>query len=273
MTASFLRLGAFVLGLLGLRAAEVLEPHHPPTAPLARRWATNLGLGLVNGLIVSALCATCFLLAAQGRLPAAVAPLPRLVSSPWIQAVVAVALLDLLTYALHRAFHRAPLLWRFHAVHHTDLDLDVSSASRFHTGEVLVSSILKVGVVLVVGISPLGLVVFESVMLACAQFQHANIRLPDRLEAGLWRTLVPPAMHRIHHTPTHEDTNSNYGTIFTVWDWLLGTLRRHPPDPTASFGVESLRDPQALGITRLLVLPFTLPRDSVRDGPRTFTES
>jgi sterol desaturase/sphingolipid hydroxylase (fatty acid hydroxylase superfamily) len=166
-----------------------------------------------------------------------------------------------------------PLLWRLHVVHHSDLDLDVSSASRFHTGEVLVSSILKIGVVIVVGISPQGLVVFEAVMLACAQFQHANVRLPGHLEAGLWWTLVPPAMHRIHHTPTREDTNSNYGTILTVWDWLLGTVRRHPPDPTASFGVESLRDPQALGITRLLALPFTLPRDSVRDGPRTFTEN
>jgi sterol desaturase/sphingolipid hydroxylase (fatty acid hydroxylase superfamily) len=141
--------------------------------------------------------------------------------------------------------------------------LDVSSASRFHTGEVLVSSILKIGVVFLLGISPQGLVVFETVMLACAQFQHANVRLPGRLESGLWWTFVPPAMHRIHHTPTGEDTNSNYGTILTVWDWLLGTLRRRPPDPKPSFGVETLRNPQSLGAMRLLVLPFTWPRSSV----------
>ena len=120
---------------------------------------------------------------------------------------------------------------------------------------------IAIGVVVLVGISPQGLVVFEAVMLACAQFQHANVRLPVRLEAGLWWTLVPPAMHRIHHTPTQEDTNSNYGTILTVWDWLFGTLRRRPPDPMSSFGVEALRDPQSLGIIRLLVLPFTLPGD------------
>lgn len=256
MTASFLRLGAFVLGLLGLRAAEVLEPHHPPTAPLARRWATNLGLGLVNGLIVSALCATCFLLAAQGRLPAAVAPLPRLVSSPWIQAVVAVALLDLLTYALHRAFHRAPLLWRFHAVHHTDLDLDVSSASRFHTGEVLFASAAKLGFVTLLGIPPAGLLAFEVVMLACAQFQHANVRIPAGVESVLWRTLVPPAMHRIHHAPNRSDTDSNYGTILTLWDRLFGTFNRRAADEPPAFGIPGMRDPERLGLGPLALLPF-----------------
>jgi hypothetical protein len=101
--------------------------------------------------------------------------------------------------------------------------------------------------------------------LACAQFLHANVRLPGRLESGLWWTFVPPAMHRIHHTPTREDTNSNYGTILTVWDWLLGTLRRRPPGPKPSFGVETLRDPRSLGAMRLLVLPFTLPRSSARE--------
>jgi sterol desaturase/sphingolipid hydroxylase (fatty acid hydroxylase superfamily) len=77
-------------------------------------------------------------------------------------------------------------------------------------------------------------------------------------------------MHRIHHTPTLQDTNSNYGTILTLWDRLFGSFRRHPPDPVASFGVETLRDPRALGIARLLALPFTLPKDpSPRQPPTT----
>lgn len=259
MGGSVLRVSAFLAGLLGLRAAEMFEPHHTPTAPLTRRWVTNLGFGLVNGLVVSALCATCFLLTAQGRIPAAVAPLPRLVTSPWIQAVVAVGLLDLLTYALHRAFHRSPLLWRFHAVHHTDLDLDVSSASRFHTGEVLFSSAVKLGFVSLLGIPAAGLVAFEVATLASAQFQHANVRIPTRVESVLWSTLVPPAMHRIHHAPDRRDTDSNYGTILTVWDRLFGSFNRRMAAEPPSFGIPGMRDPERLGLGSLALLPFRGP--------------
>jgi sterol desaturase/sphingolipid hydroxylase (fatty acid hydroxylase superfamily) len=144
-------------------------------------------------------------------------------------------------------------------VHHTDLDLDVSSASRFHTGEVLVASIVKLGLVVVLGIAPLGLVVFEVVMLACAQFQHANIRIPATLESLLWRAIVPPAMHRIHHTPIRADTDSNFGTILTLWDSLFGTFHRRAPDPVASFGVPEMREPARLGLVSLAVLPFRRP--------------
>jgi sterol desaturase/sphingolipid hydroxylase (fatty acid hydroxylase superfamily) len=252
---SVLRAAAFLAGLLGLRTAELLEPHHSPTAPLARRWVANLGLGLVNGLLVSALWATWFLLASQGRLPAVV-PLPRFVSSLGLQILVAVVLLDLLTYLLHRAYHRSPFFWRFHAVHHTDLDLDVSSASRFHTGEVLVSSMVRLGFVLLLGIPLVGLVVFEVALLACAQFQHANVRIPAAVESVLWRTLVPPAMHRIHHAPNRSDTDSNYGTILTLWDRLFGTFSRRAADEPPSFGLPGTRDPERLGLGPLTILPF-----------------
>jgi sterol desaturase/sphingolipid hydroxylase (fatty acid hydroxylase superfamily) len=256
MTGSSLRLVAFLAGLLGLKAVEVLEPHHPPTAPLRQRWIANLSLGLVNGSLVSLLCASCFLLTALGRMPAAFAPLPRLSSNVWVQIVVAGVLLDLLTYALHRAYHRIPFLWRFHVVHHTDLDLDVSSASRFHTGEVLISSVAKLGAVAVLGIPPAGLVIFEVAMLACAQFQHANVRIPARLEPILWRTFVPPAMHRLHHAPNRRDTDSNFGTILTLWDSLLGTFNRRAADEQVSFGIPQMRDPKVLSLGLLAVLPF-----------------
>jgi sterol desaturase/sphingolipid hydroxylase (fatty acid hydroxylase superfamily) len=164
--------------------------------------------------------------------------------------------LDLLTYALHRAYHRVPFFWRFHLVHHTDLDLDVSSASRFHTGEVLFSSVVKLGAITVVGIPPLGRVVFEVVMLACAQFQHANIRVPARLEPILWRTLVPPAMHRLHHAPNRGGTDSNFGTILTLWDSVLGTFNRRAADEQPSFGIPEMRDPDVLSLGSLATLPF-----------------
>jgi sterol desaturase/sphingolipid hydroxylase (fatty acid hydroxylase superfamily) len=261
MSGSFLRFGVFLLGLLGLKAVEVTKPHHAPTAPLRLRWVTNLSLGLVNGFLVSLLCAWCFVLTAQGRLPAGFALLPRLTSTLWVQIAVAVVLLDLLTYGLHRAYHRVPFLWRFHEVHHTDLDLDVSSASRFHTGEVLFSSIAKLGAVTVLGIPPLGLVVFEVVMLACSQLQHANIRLPARLEQVLWRTFVPPAMHRLHHVPNRRDADSNFGTILTLWDFGLGTFNRRAADDQPSFGIPRMRDPKALSLGSLATLPFRRPAE------------
>lgn len=238
----------------------MLAPDHPPTVPLRRRWIANLGFGVVNGLVVSLACASCFMLAARGGQDAHFGLLRSLNLHPGARISIEIALLDLVTYFLHRAYHVVPLLWRLHAVHHSDLDLDVSSASRFHTGEVLVSSMLKVGIVTLLGISPGGLVAFEAVMLACAQFQHANVRVPREVEAALWWTFVPPSMHRIHHTPVTQDTNSNYGTILTVWDRLLGTFRRRPPPPRPSFGLETLRDPRLLGLTGLLVLPFRMPK-------------
>ena len=259
MGGSVLRAIAFLAGLLGFRAAEVVGPHHPPTAPLRRRWVANLGLGLVNGILVSALYAFCLSLAGARRLSWAFAPLPRLVPSVWMQAVVAVLILDLVTYALHRAYHRVPFLWRFHEVHHTDLDLDVSSASRFHTGEVFFSSAVKLGAVTILGIPPAGLVAFEIALLAAAQFEHANVRLPRRLETILWRTIVPPAMHRIHHAPNRGDTDSNYGTILTLWDRLFGSFNRRAPDPEPAFGIPAMRNPDRLGAGTLSLLPFRRP--------------
>lgn len=256
MAQAVIRLAAFLVGLVGFWGMERLAPDHPPTVPLPRRWVTNLGFGLFNGLIVSLACTACFAFTAMGFLPGSFAPLRFLNLSPWARIPIEVLLLDFFTYLLHRSYHAAPLLWRFHLVHHSDLDLDVSSASRFHVGEVLISMAAKVGIVALIGISPQGLVVFEAVLLACAQFQHANVHVPLRLESALWRTVVPPAMHRIHHTPDPTDTNSNFGTILTLWDEVLGTYRRHAPVPFQTFGVEALRDPSALGLTRLFALPF-----------------
>jgi hypothetical protein len=160
MAGSLLRLGAFVLGLLGLRGVELVAPDHLPTAPMRARWLVNLGFGAVNGIIVSLACASCYALSAQSELAAHLGPLRGLGLGVWTRIPLEIVLLDLVTYLLHRAYHAAPLLWRLHVVHHSDMDLDVSSASRFHTGEVLVSSILKIGVVIVAGISPQGLVIF-----------------------------------------------------------------------------------------------------------------
>ncbi len=189
-------------------------------------------------------------------IPGSFAPFRRFPASPWIRIPAEILVLDLFTYFLHRAYQVVPLLWRLHLVHHSDLDLDVSSASRFHTGEVFLSSVLKLGFVVLVGISPNGLVAFEIVALACAQFQHANVQVPAGIERALWRTLVPPAMHRIHHTPPLPDTNSNFGTILTAWDAIFGTLNRRAPLAAPVFGYLSCVSRKGWGLLSLAALPF-----------------
>jgi sterol desaturase/sphingolipid hydroxylase (fatty acid hydroxylase superfamily) len=183
----------------------------------------------------------------------------------WLRLPGEVVVLDLLTYWLHRAYHRVPLFCRFHRVHHTDLDLDVSSASRFHFGEVLISAVAKLGAVVLAGISYRGLISFEVVLLLAAQFQHADIRLGPRVEAWLWWTCVPPAMHRVHHSPERRETDSNFGTLLVAWDRLFATLETHT-DKAPPFGLWEWRDARWLSLRHLLSLPFAHGASGGRGG-------
>ena len=255
MTQDRIRLGFFLAGLVGFAVCEFVARHHDPVVPRGRRWAINLALGAVNGVITSAVCASCYLLAASDAAPWRYGPLQWLALPGWVRFPVEVLLLDLLVYFLHRAFHAQPVLWRLHRVHHSDRDLDVSSASRFHIGEVVVSGVSKFSAVQLLGVSPTGLVAFEVVMLLAAQFEHSNVRLPPVVHRALWRALVPPAMHRIHHHPLRATTDSNYGTLVSVWDRIFSTLRTEAPSDR-EFGVPDLPEAESLGLVALLLLPI-----------------
>lgn len=255
MTADTVRLGLFLAGLTTFLSWELAAPDHAPTVPRARRWSVNLVLALINGLVISTLCAACYALAATNALPWRLGIFERLAVWRGVRLILEVLTLDLLVYFLHRLYHRLPFFWRFHKVHHTDLDLDVSSASRFHLGEVLASAIPKFAAVLLLGISPLGLVSFEIALLLAAQFQHANIQVPASWERWLWWTFVPPTMHRVHHRPNVADTDSNFGTLITLWDRLFGTLRPVATE-SESFGLVEFRQPAKLGMLAVLALPF-----------------
>lgn len=255
MTQDSLRLGFFFAGLFGFAASEFVARHHDPVVPRVPRWARNLALGALNGAVTSAVCASCYLLAANDAAPWRYGPLQWIALPLWVRVPLEVLVLDLLVYLLHRAFHAQPVLWRLHRVHHSDRDLDVSSASRFHLGEVLVSGVSKFSAVQLLGISPGGLVAFEVVMLLAAQFQHSNVWLPAAVERVLWRVFVPPAMHRIHHHPLRAATDSNYGTLLSVWDRAFSTLRSEAPSDR-EFGVPDLPEAQSLGLLALLLLPI-----------------
>jgi sterol desaturase/sphingolipid hydroxylase (fatty acid hydroxylase superfamily) len=258
-----IRLAAFLAGLLTFLSWEVIAPHHAATASKPRRWRVNLGLALLNGSIVTLQCAACYVIAMRRLAPWRAGVFELIAAPSWLRLPAEIGALDLLTYWLHRGYHRVPLMWRFHRVHHTDLDLDVSSASRFHLGEVLASGVAKLAVVALLGISYQGFIAFEIVLLAAAQFQHANIRLHPGIERTLWWTFVPPAMHRVHHSPEPRETDSNFGTLVVAWDRLFGTLRAHtacsPP-----FGLWNWRDARRLGLGKVMALPFFRSRDETR---------
>jgi sterol desaturase/sphingolipid hydroxylase (fatty acid hydroxylase superfamily) len=178
-------------------------------------------------------------------------PLPAIVAG-----AVGIVILDYAYYWWHIATHRLPLLWRFHNVHHSDLDMDVSTATRFHFGELLLSVVWRTVLVWALGISPWALIVFEIAFECAAQFHHSNWRLPVAVEGALNRVLVTPRMHGIHHSIVQREANSNWGTIFSWWDTLHRSLRIDIAQDAITIGVPGLRDERELTLGQLFLLPF-----------------
>ena len=178
----------------------------------------------------------------------------------WLTVVLAFLLLDFTFYYWHRLLHQVPVLWRFHNVHHIDPDLDVSTALRFHFGEIALSLLFRVPQLVLIGCSPATFVIFETCFTAVAEFQHSNWRLPFRLERALNKILVTPRMHGIHHSLIPEETDSNYSTIFSLWDRLNGSFRMITEAHAVTIGVPAYRDPADRRILRLFLLPFQKQR-------------
>src|SRR6266481_3138143 len=183
-------------------------------------------------------------------------PFPR-----WAAVIVTFLMMDYAYWWWHWANHMVPVFWRFHNVHHTDLDLDVSTAARFHFGEMIFSVGFLSVAVAVFGIAPIMLLVFFITFEAATLFHHSNWRLPVRLERMLNHVIVTPRMHGIHHSIVQRETNSNWGTIFCWWDKLHHTLRRDIPQDEITIGVAAYRDEKELTLGQLLILPFRKQRE------------
>src|SRR5437016_3574388 len=179
----------------------------------------------------------------------------------WAACIATFLLMDYAYWWWHWANHMVPLFWRFHNVHHTDLDLDVSTAARFHFGEMVFSvGFLSVAVV-IFGIGPMMLLVFFITFEAATLFHHSNWRLPIKLERILNLIVVTPRMHGIHHSIVQRETNSNWGTIFCWWDKLHHTLRRDVPQDAVTIGVAPYREENELTLGKLFALPFRGQRE------------
>lgn len=227
-----------------LLIAERLAPARVPAGEW-RRIGRNVTLGAL------ALAVAPLMLASVGTVASGVGlvPLPAGVAGLAIKFVA----LDLWTYALHRAYHRVPAMWRLHAPHHLDEHLDATSAFRFHVGEITLSGALRVVPALALGIGPAELLAFETLLVASAAFHHSNLALPRAFERWLGLVVVTPAMHRLHHHPLRTDTDSNYTALLSIWDRLFGSRNRRVWHDGMAIGVEGQRDRSLLA---LLSWPF-----------------
>jgi len=180
----------------------------------------------------------------------------------WMEVLVAVLLMDYTLYLWHVLVHRVPWLWRYHVVHHLDLDLDVSTALRFHFTELILSVPWRAGQILVIGISPLSLSVWQTFLFLSILFHHSNLELPIDTERKLNRLIVTPRMHGIHHSIVKEETDSNWSSGLTVWDFLHGTLKLNVPQAEINIGVPAYREPEEVRLMKILKLPFGDERTS-----------
>jgi sterol desaturase/sphingolipid hydroxylase (fatty acid hydroxylase superfamily) len=179
----------------------------------------------------------------------------------WSKIIASVLLLDLAIYLQHVMFHAVPALWRLHRMHHTDLDFDVTTGARFHPIEIILSMLIKFGVVVTLGAPALGVLVFEVLLNATSMFNHGNVRIPVRLDRYLRCLVVTPDMHRVHHSIVVGETNSNFGFNLPWWDRLLGTYRDQPAagHDGMTIGIEQFRVARELWLDRMLLQPFRGP--------------
>jgi sterol desaturase/sphingolipid hydroxylase (fatty acid hydroxylase superfamily) len=249
--------GALLVGLLW---AERHEPLRPWTQSRRERLATNAAMaGLATLVMRVALLPA--VLGMAGWAERHELGLMQMAPGPGLaRAALAFLLMDYTTYLWHRLNHVIPFLWRFHGVHHTDLDLDVSTAFRFHFGELLLSVGTRALQITIIGVGPMLVLAWEAVELAATAFHHSNLRLPIRLERALNRVLVTPRMHGIHHSIVERETNSNWSVVFSWWDQAHRTVRLNVPQEAITIGVPAYRDEAELRVVSLLLMPLRAQR-------------
>ena len=179
----------------------------------------------------------------------------------WAKTVFGVVLLDYTLWHWHRINHKVPFFWRFHLVHHVDLDLDASTALRFHFGEFMLSVGYRILQVVVIGADMLSVTVWQALLIGSILFHHSNTRLPAKVERFLVRLIVTPRMHGIHHSTRVNETNSNWSSLLSVWDYLHHTVVLNVPQQEVVIGVPSYQEKESVTLGKILALPFRKQRE------------
>jgi sterol desaturase/sphingolipid hydroxylase (fatty acid hydroxylase superfamily) len=251
--------------LIGIFASalffERLFPLRRVTQPKANRAMTNFILGGLSSTLVQLSLYPVLLALADLTSRNGFGLIPRLGLPAGIQLLVTLLCLDWTLYLWHRLNHRVSPLWRFHNVHHTDLDMDVTTAARFHFGELSLATVWGAAQILFLGVNAETWLTFQILVTSCAQFHHSNIRLPLPLERVLNWWVVTPRMHGVHHSTFMNETDSNYSTILSVWDRVHRSLNLTPAQSEITIGVPAYENAQEVTLLRSLALPFRAQRD------------
>lgn len=258
MTESTIRLGVFAVILIIMGIAETRWPRRMLTASKPRRWTSNLSISVLSTFAVYLLlplAPTAFALLCHER---GWGILNSLTLPAWLAVPLAVLILDMLIYWQHVMFHKVPVLWRVHRMHHADVDIDTTTGIRFHPIEIVASMGIKLIAILLLGPAPMAVLLFEVLLNGCALFNHANVRLPLVLDGWLRLLMVTPDMHRVHHSTDMREANMNFGFNFPCWDRLFGTYKAQPDKghDMMKIGMNIFREPHYMRIRNMLLIPF-----------------
>ncbi|MBJ7265416.1 sterol desaturase family protein [Idiomarina abyssalis] len=265
MSETLWRLSVFIGVLLVMVLWEFLAPKRKPRYSRKQRWPANLAIVAVDTLLLRVI-APVGLTGIALRASEQEWGLFHYLSSTagnelpfWFVVLVSLVALDIVLYWQHRLFHRIPVLWRMHRVHHADPDFDVTTGLRFHPAEIVLSFFIKASAILVLGAPALAVIVFEIILNACSLFNHGNVALPTSLERAARKVLITQELHRIHHSVEKEETNSNYGFSVSWWDHLFGSFTSKPKagSDQVDIGLKEYRDASiTTKLWGLLKIPF-----------------
>jgi sterol desaturase/sphingolipid hydroxylase (fatty acid hydroxylase superfamily) len=255
---TLVRLGFFAAIFFVVAQSENIAPRRILLKSKFKRWISNLGMQIIDVVV---------LLLIFPVFPVGLAVLCE--QRGWgllnychiiqpVALIIGVLVLDLVIYLQHRLFHFVPIFWRVHKVHHTDQDIDVTTALRFHPLEIILSLLIKFAAVAAIGAPPLSVLIFEVLLNGASMFNHGNVRIPLSLDRIIRMVLVTPDMHRVHHSVIARETNSNYGFCFSWWDRIFGTYKAQPQEghEKMKIGLNGYHDDRSLQLSALLTMPF-----------------
>ncbi len=249
------------LGLFAILAlVEAAMPRRIRSQSRKARWVTNWAITIVNAVTLNALALALPLLAVGAAIDASAQSwglFNRLELPLGIEIILTILLLDFAIWLQHLITHKVPLLWRLHRVHHADVDIDVTTAIRFHPLEIALSMLIKIGLVYLLGPAAIAVILFEIILNGTAMFNHANLKLPTQIDAMVRKVLVTPDMHRVHHSVHRFEHDSNYGFSLSIWDRLFGTYIAQPSEghEDMKIGLE-WQDDRPSKLAWSLALPF-----------------
>jgi sterol desaturase/sphingolipid hydroxylase (fatty acid hydroxylase superfamily) len=247
------------LGIFSLMSCwEYFSPRRQQTLSRKQRWPINIGLAIFNMFLMRITVGGIAYLSAVNALNQSWGLLNQFQLPGWLTIVITLLFLDFAIYCQHIISHKWKPLWRLHKIHHTDLEIDVSTAIRFHPLEIIISMAYKVACIYLIGANPLAVIAFEIILNATATFNHSNVNIPIKFDKCLRWILITPDIHRIHHSTVQSETDSNYGFSISLWDRVFKTYIAEPEktQTTLDIGLPQYRNQHELSFIKLLLLPF-----------------